>query len=312
MTEKTVILSAIDNSNKKAVLNLNNNSDEVSGFIRLYNFKGVSTGILSLGFLINNQVFKAALTEKSKGYYSFNFKIATPVEKFSCALINIKNGEPNPLLLGSNDRISSDLTLSLVKNFKYLDKPQISSEEVELSLDEANINYDEEIKEEINEVLDQEFKEEDRCIKCEYRDAFYNCEKINAESSEMPQNLYYKKINPLNESKNFYDDIQEQLNVLFDKYPEETFLNEVIPNSKWVKVDYEGNGNYIVIGLIYENNQIQYVCYGSPGEYSAIPPREFNGLSQWLPLDVDKPDELGYWIIYQDAETGENVEIKIS
>jgi hypothetical protein len=47
-------------------------------------------------------------------------------------------------------------------------------------------------------------------------------------------------------------------------------------------------------------------------EFSVDPPNEFNGLSQWLPLDPDKPEELGYWIIYQDAESGESVEIEVS
>ena len=110
----------------------------------------------------------------------------------------------------------------------------------------------------------------------------------------------------------FYDEIKGQLSLLFERYPEETFLNEIIPNSKWVKVDYENNGQYFVIGLMYEDNEIAYVCYGMPGEYSVTPPREFAGLSQWLPLDPEKPNELGYWIMYQDAQTGENVKIKIS
>ena len=49
---KTVILSAIDNSNKKAVLSLKNNDEECSGSIRLYNFKESPRGILTLGFLV--------------------------------------------------------------------------------------------------------------------------------------------------------------------------------------------------------------------------------------------------------------------
>jgi hypothetical protein len=36
---KTVILSAIDNSKKRSVLSLQNNNEECSGSIRLYNFK---------------------------------------------------------------------------------------------------------------------------------------------------------------------------------------------------------------------------------------------------------------------------------
>lgn len=100
---KTVILSAIDNSNKKAVLSLQNNNEECSGSIRLYNFKESPRGILTLGFLVGNQVFKAALTEKTNKFYSFNFKSPKLINAFSCALINIQNSEPKPILLGSSD-----------------------------------------------------------------------------------------------------------------------------------------------------------------------------------------------------------------
>jgi hypothetical protein len=311
---KTVVLSAVDNSNKKAVLNLEKDGEEYTGSLRLYNFKDSPSGILSLGFLIDNKVFTAALTEKSKGLYTFQSNLTKDIEKFSCALINIQGGEPKPLLSGSTEKSNADVSLNLVKNFKYLDDTNFEVKEIEKSLNDCGIDYDDEEKEEIEKVLDVEFKE-DNCSKCEYRNAFYNsCENLstNTQTNFINKIQETKNVYPLNNEAGFYNEIKDQLNILFDKYPEETFLTEVIPNSKWVKVDYEDDGHYIVIGLIYENNKVQYVCYGSPGEFSVTPPREFNGLSQWLPLDIDKPEELGYWIIYQDANTGENVEIKVS
>lgn len=321
---KTVVLSAVDDSNKKAVLNLENDGEGYVGSLRLYNFKENPTGILSLGFLIDNQVFKAALTEKSKGLYSFYFKLTKSFEKFSCALINIQGGDPKPILLGSSEKdMPANLSSNLVQNFKYLDTTTLTAKEVENSLNEYDIDYDDEEKEEIEKALNIECGA-DKCNKCGYRNAFYgDCDSsfgktkqpvssTSESKAESPANKA-KNIYPLNNGEGaFYNEIKDQLSLLFEKYPEETFLTEVIPSSKWVKVDYEDDGNYIVIGLIYENNKVAYVCYGSPGEYSVEPPREFNGVSQWLPLDVDKPQELGYWIIYQDAETGESVEIKVS
>ncbi len=308
----TVILSAIDNSNKKAVLNLNNNSEECEGSVRLYNFKDLH-GILTLGFLIETEVYKAALTEKSNSFYTFSFKFPKKLGKFSCALINIQNGEPKPILLGSTEKsLIKDLSSNLIKNFQLLDNPKISIKEIENSLDSSDIDYCDEEKEEIEKTLNIEC-DKDKCSKCNYRTAFYkNCET----SPSFPQTIKSEKINkptyPLDNAGTFYNGIKDQLNILFDKYPEETFLTETIPSSKWIKVDYEDDGHYIVIGLIYEEDRVQYVCYGSPGEFSEEPPKEFNGLSQWLPLDPDKPEELGYWIIYQDAISGENVEIEVS
>lgn len=167
-------------------------------------------------------------------------------------------------------------------------------------------------KKEIEKAIESNMSNADKCASCSYRNAFYgcNCQEENCKQEDMFEEPELPKINTAKST--FYDEIKGQLSLLFERYPEETFLNEIIPNSKWVKVDYENNGQYFVIGLMYEDNEIAYVCYGMPGEYSVTPPREFAGLSQWLPLDPEKPNELGYWIMYQDAQTGENVEIKIS
>ena len=111
---------------------------------------------------------------------------------------------------------------------------------------------------------------------------------------------------------NFYEEIKEQLDILFDRYPEETFLNEVIPNSKWIKVDYDDSGEYYVIGLIYEGQAIKFISYGVPGQFDIAPPSELSGSAQWLPLDPNKAEDLGYWLTYQDAKNGESVEVSVS
>ena len=35
-------------------------------------------------------------------------------------------------------------------------------------------------------------------------------------------------------------------------------MERIIPNSEWVKVDYEDDDNYYVLGLIYDNDTIKY------------------------------------------------------
>ena len=102
----------------------------------------------------------------------------------------------------------------------------------------------------------------------------------------------------------FYDEVKKQISELFTNYPEEEFLTQIIPHSKWVRVDYEKNGHYYVVGLIYEEGTLRYICYGLPGLHSETPPKEMETYSQWLPLDKDKPTEFGYWISYQDADMG--------
>ena len=133
----------------------------------------------------------------------------------------------------------------------------------------------------------------------------------NAELFEYDEEQVEKEIDKaiLNDNHKFYNLISEQIDELFVKYPRERRLEELIEESKWVKVDFENDGHYYVIGLIYENGNLQYVCYGVPGTYSVEPPKELERYSQWLPLKAGEPEGEGYWIMYQDANTGESVNL---
>ena len=110
-------------------------------------------------------------------------------------------------------------------------------------------------------------------------------------------------------SHNFYNMIAEQLEELFDKYPPEDNLNRLIDNSYWVKIDTDIVNKYYVVGIINHNDDIKYICYGVPGQYNQEPPAEIRNYSQWLPSDISDPYTKGYWVMYQDADTGENIYI---
>ena len=81
----------------------------------------------------------------------------------------------------------------------------------------------------------------------------------------------------------------------------------MIPNSKWVRVEFDGEGDYYILGLIYEGENIKYVCYGVPGIYQKTPPKQLSGYPVWFPLDNEKRESFGYWLTYQDAESGESI-----
>jgi len=105
----------------------------------------------------------------------------------------------------------------------------------------------------------------------------------------------------------FYDMISDQLQEIFDRYPKETNLTNLVDNSSWVKINNDNDNKYYVVGIIKHNNDIKYICYGVPGSYSNEPPIEMREYSQWLPTDVRNPYNMGYWVMYQDADTGENI-----
>lgn len=305
----TLILSSVENGNEKAVLNISISDNEYEGKIRLYNFAKKPDGILTLGILCNGQVLKSALKEDQKGVYAFSASNKISKETFTCAIVNVKNGNAKPILLGAtNGQTAKTIDHALCENLSILDDKNLTVKKVEDALDKSEIDYDEEEKKEISRMISCELGGNDKCAECKYREAFF----AGCETQTMSNTKIVKSNTAVEPEENFYDEIKEQLSVLFERYPEETFLNEIIPNSKWIKVDYENNGEYYVIGLIYENNNIKFICYGIPGEYTIKPPRELSDNAQWLPLDPEKPEDLGYWITYQDAKNGESIEVDVS
>lgn len=105
----------------------------------------------------------------------------------------------------------------------------------------------------------------------------------------------------------FFDRLKPQIDKLFENNPTENNLQNIFPSSKWVKVEYEDEGDFFVFGLLYdENENVKYVCYGVPSVFGENPPEELDGFPIWLPLD--EKDGFGYWMTYQDAVTGEPIQ----
>jgi len=277
--KKSVVLQAVEGK-EKAVLSIESKDDMIVGRVRLYNFNEEPKGILSLGFNSKGKVVKAGLTHSSSMLYTFQTDVDSISEKFSCAVVNAHQGNLFPLLYGASDG-KVDKEEMLAKSLEIYDKP-LTIESVEETLRENEIEYSEELKEEIEEKIEEEMQ--DKCENCKYKKCFYE--------KDIPT---------------FYAKLKEQIDRLFENNPEEEYLEKIIPNSKWVKVEYEKEGDYYVIGLVYENNNLSYLCYGVPGVYQKTPPKELSGYPIWLPLDSNKKEGFGYWLAYQNADTGESI-----
>lgn len=121
------------------------------------------------------------------------------------------------------------------------------------------------------------------------------------------------EINPLKEDKgkeeqdnaseDFFIGIKPQLDELFKCYPADKELMRSVPDSKWVRVNYEKD-EYYVVGIMYNGKRATHICYGVPGIYTIRPKQK----SEWLPLDYADPEGKGYWVIFQDAITGKTLE----
>jgi hypothetical protein len=306
---KNIVLSGVENSSKRALLTIETENLSSSGKLRLYNFSTEPQGIISLGIYQNGKVFKAGLTKSSQMLYTFFVPMEGLSEDFSCAVVNFVEGEPKPILYGnSNGYIDSekvfDLVLDSLKETKNM-------EEVENVLNVFGVDYSEELQKEIDTEIDKNFEnnEIDKNFENFQSEKNFDCEK-DCENCKYRQ-FYYEKSNILNVEnsveKSFYLEMKEQIDKLFSQNKQEEYLEKLIANSKWVKVEVDDDGDYYVLGLIYDEEELKYICYGVPGVYQKNPPRQLSGYPIWFPLDTEKPEGFGYWLSYQDAETGESV-----
>ncbi len=412
MTRKSIVLSDLNaNSNKKAVLSLEEDGVGLHGNLRLYNFSHELDGVSSLGFYVEKQVYKAGLTKKGQMFYEFFLSLDKVPDRFSCAVVNFQNAVATPILYGSNDGNNENVYGSIIDEISR----DSTVKNTQAVLDKYAVNFDADEQKEIEKEIDNALCSPcEACANCVYKKFFFehqDAEKTQPQQSKtqfdwsakerqnalkneqkqaasqetwgaferndtlfdenLTQNSHYnnadidnsrvqkfergktlqngadfadnafesaqkeKVVNfkqdsnkknfeqsakqteqhsgdkaPQQEVKkaNFVDRLMPQIDKLFQTNPIEDNLQSLIPSSKWVKVDYEDDGDFFVFGLLYgEDGDIKFVCYGVPAVFEEEPPQELSGFPIWLPLDKNNAKGFGYWLTYQDAATGEPV-----
>ncbi len=106
----------------------------------------------------------------------------------------------------------------------------------------------------------------------------------------------------------YYLTVKKELDGIFIKFPEEPCLIRNVPDSKWAKI-YYSETKYYVVGLVVENNSEKYICYGVPAKYSPTPPDTLKGFCSFVPKSIFDLTGEGYWMMFQDAVTGECVKM---
>ena len=102
----------------------------------------------------------------------------------------------------------------------------------------------------------------------------------------------------------FLSKIKDSLEELFSAYPAQEDLAALVPNSAWVRVDTQKEGAYVVGVIGDESGKARYLCYGVPDKDNSTPPSARPECRGWLPVEEEGA---GYWVMYQDMETGEIV-----
>jgi len=321
LKRKSIVLSDTQNqTNQKAVLTMQEDEGGISGSVRLYNFSTELSGVSSLGFYVNQKIYKAGLTRKANMFYEFFLDLNEIPQKFSCAVVNFQNAVATPVLYGASDGKDDDIYSSIIAQMTE----DNSMRNAQNLLDKHGIDFADEEKEIIEKEIDEAMCQScDNCANCVYKKYFYEhshekeevvavsdviSNKENKPKAEEEKVIDGEKDMQENQEPIFFEKLKPQIDKLFEKNPIEDNLQNLIPNSKWAKIEYEDDGDFYVFGLLYdEDDDVRYVCYGVPAVFEEDPPKELSGFPIWLPLNKENDKGFGYWLTYQDATTGEPV-----
>ena len=97
----------------------------------------------------------------------------------------------------------------------------------------------------------------------------------------------------------YYNEIAPKLKEALKKYPRDEHLMQTFPNSEWVKAENA------LLGIIYAEGAPRYLCVAMKSK----PPKEVEDCSIFVPEGPYSETE-GYYVVFQDADTGDYVRIE--
>lgn len=104
-------------------------------------------------------------------------------------------------------------------------------------------------------------------------------------------------------SLTYYNTVRAKLGEAFRKFPKDTRLNEIFPCSEWVKTDSA------LLGIIYESGNPKFLCVAV--EAAGDAPEEMKEHCCFVP-STPFSDTVGFYVVYQSADTGEYVTVENS
>lgn len=309
MIKNIILTSAVDDKNYKGIISVENTSNKTLINLKTYNLPNTNNKRV-LGIIIDGDLYKVEIKNDE------NFVIEKSLDltnKISVVVLEIENNQTKILIWGSNEtsRVWKNSVLLNLESDNTEQTPKIKENNT-FGNDNIADNF---ITNLAKEVINDDYESD------EYIEKLVDG---NFLKSEILENDIVSPINDTfeNEDKNVFEEnkhnksefllsVEQQINELLNTYEEEKALEEIIPSSKFVKVDVENNGNFYIFGVIYEYNEIKYIVYGLPGEYNVKPEDEYSKFYQWLPLNNENPEGYGYYLMYQEAMTGEQVQMII-
>ncbi|MBE5737036.1 MAG: hypothetical protein E7348_01400 [Clostridiales bacterium] len=294
-------------------------------------------------FAISKTQYYALMIDGDKNQFEFDLSqnphffnapfLSVPNLKkgFSIGFYSVQNFIPLTLAFGAQGRENLDISqFNKLLADKFLDKFSCQNRlETDFSpnnapappLNENFSQYDDEAVATQNYYeLDQEINEKLMTIKEKLNEdipiedaLFENSNRAQAQENctgdtacQNEANASFCKENL--DTEPYYLQVKSQLDQIFACYPEEQTLTNLYKDSKWAKINYS-NDKYYVVGLVDFDNEQKFICYGVPGRYSIHPPEQLKGYASFVPKSLFDTHGDGFWIMFQDAVSGNCVHL---
>lgn len=249
--------------------------------------------------------------------------------------VDDKGNSDNSLLAEANENIENKLKVDMDKTQSINNKP-IEKDEKVISQVETAIDERHEIKNldsienkntlDSNEITDDAFlsatqtveyvdKDEEKGDNKTDRADIGDTETIVETTANKEHEVVAAMLEGKSEMNNeslplgtvpFYEKIWHKLEEMFDIYQHDSVLEDLVYDSAWIRIPYEDDG-YYVVGVISDDGKPVFICYGIPQDKMTRPDKEIEDSCEWLPIDKTDVSGRGYWLVYQDAMTGENI-----
>lgn len=104
-------------------------------------------------------------------------------------------------------------------------------------------------------------------------------------------------------SLTYYNGVKDRLEQAFARYPRDERLKTAFPLSEWV------NSDGALLGIVYGDGKPRYLCVAV--EAAGDPPEEIRENCVFVP-ETPFTEEKGFYVVFQDADTGEYVKTELS
>ena len=106
------------------------------------------------------------------------------------------------------------------------------------------------------------------------------------------------------ESRGYYLSVKREIDELFSKYPQDKTLCDAFTHSEWARIKGSEDAPQYLVGAVYEDGKVKYVCYALLAEDKDNPPSEIKEVCTFVPTSP-LLNAQGFFVIFQSAATGE-------